>query len=268
LQIAMPLRWTAIDGLLGFRDMQADRDHQTYPALRRIGEDGVLVEFGAGLSDAANIAALSFSAAISKAAPAWCLEQSTALKSVYLRFDPLSDRYDHVAEWLRGRLDERDWSAASLPDGRRLWRIPVAFGGAHGPQLGEVADLIGRSEAVTVEDLVSARLRVLAMGFAPGMPYLGILPEHWDIPRQSELTPSVPDGAIAVAVRQVVAFAVKAQTGWRQVGRGAFRAFDADRSPAFLFSGGDEVVFEPVSAGDLDRLRTGEIAMPASDLIS
>ena len=40
-------------------------------------------------------------------------------------------------------LAERDWMRAPLPPGRRLWRIPTAFGGADGPQL---EDALGDEE--------------------------------------------------------------------------------------------------------------------------
>ena len=48
------------------------------------------------------------------------------------------------------------------------------------------------SEAAARRSLSEARVRVTALGFAPGQPYLGELPEAWDIPRQQALTPKVP----------------------------------------------------------------------------
>ena len=94
-------------------------------------------------------------------------------------------------------------------------------------------------------------LRVLALGFAPGQPYLGFLPQHWDIPRQSDVTPHVPQGAVVVAVRQVIPFANAAPTGWRQIGRTAFRCYDPSQDEALPLRPGDEVGFIPVSPKEL-----------------
>ena len=114
---------------------------------------------------------------------------------------------------------------------RRLWSIPCSYGGDDGPQLAEAASLAGLSEAEAIAALSAARVRVLALGFAPGMPYLGILPAEWDLPRQTGLTPKVPEGALVVAVRQFVLFGTEAPTGWRQVGRTLFGCFEPGARP-------------------------------------
>ena len=238
------------------------------PAIRRIGEDGLLVEFAPVLSETANAAALAFRAAVDAAGWSGLRETATALKSTYVRFDPLEVPHATMEARLAALAGTRDWTAAPLPRGRRRWRIPAAFGGAFGPQLAEVATATELTEAAAVAELVAAPLRVLAMGFAPGMPYLGILPPQWDIPRQTALTPAVPPGALVVAVRQVVAFTVPAQTGWRQVGRAAFRAFDPGAEHPFLLTPGDEVSFEVVSPEVLHRHLDGDMARPEFEVIA
>ena len=92
------------------------------------------------------------------------------------------------------------------------------------------------------------------LGFAPGQPYLGELPPAWDIPRQTGLTPKVPVGALTVAIRQLVLFAVSTPTGWRHIGQTGFRAFRPESDTPFVLNPGDEVIFEPVSRDDHERL--------------
>src|SRR5690606_20631956 len=120
----------------------------------------------------------------------------------------------------------------------RRWTIPVAFGDEHGPQLDEVAKAVGCSPDAAIRQICDADLRVLVIGFAPGQPYIGLLPEAWNLPRQSGLTPSVPTGAIVVAGRQIVMFGAESTTGWRQVGRTAFRSVrPTDETPMPLMPG-------------------------------
>ncbi|HEY4816691.1 MAG TPA: carboxyltransferase domain-containing protein, partial [Candidatus Acidoferrum sp.] len=64
--------------------------------------------------------------------PAYC--------SVLVKFDPLKWRYEELAEILAryiGRLAD-----VSLPEPRQV-EIPVCYGGEHGPDLIEVASMLG-----------------------------------------------------------------------------------------------------------------------------
>lgn len=225
------------------------------PTLHTIGVDGVLVRFGTDLSEPANRAALALRAALDRADLPGVVETATALTSVYLRFDLAQT--DHVA--LRAAVAQivasRDWGSAPLPDGRKLWRVPAVFGTDLAPQLADAAALAGLSQDAAIHQICAAPLRVQTIGFAPGQPYLGQLPPHWNIPRQTDLTPRVPDGALVVAIRQVVLFSVSTPTGWRHVGQTALRLFRPDCPDPFLLRPGDEVQFHPVTPAELNNLR-------------
>ena len=114
------------------------------------------------------------------------------------------------------------------------------------------AALAGVTEAQALRDLTQTELRVLAIGFAPGQPYIGRLPEAWEIPRQPQLTPSVPAGALVVALRQLVLFGNVSTTGWRQIGLCAFRPFKIDRAHPFALRQGDAI---RLVAAPLDEIR-------------
>jgi allophanate hydrolase subunit 1 len=68
------------------------------------------------------------------------------------------------------------------------------------------------------------------------------------------VTQEVPRGAVVVAVRQVIPFANAAPTGWRQVGRTAFRCYSRDREPPLALSAGDVIRFDPVTEVAFERL--------------
>jgi len=239
-----------------------------YPRIRTVGVDGMLVSFGAGLSEAANRAALAFRASLADDAWDGIEEVSTSLVSTYLRFD--TRHLDHAA--LHSRLDQllqtRDWYDAVLPGQRRLWRIPAVFGTERAPQLAQAAEAAGMSEAEAVASLSSARVRVQTIGFAPGQPYLGELPEAWDIPRQSQLTSRIPEGALAVAIRQLVLFSVSTPTGWMHVGQTAVRLFRPEAEEPFLLRPGDEVQFSPVAPEQLDGLRRDPLGGASAEALS
>ena len=226
------------------------------PEVHPLGVDGVLVRFGAQLSEGANRAALAFRAALEAGPPEGTEETATSLTSVYLRFDPTVTDHATLREALGALLAGRDWYAEALPRGRRLWRVPAAFCADLAPQLYEAAELAGLSADQAIEAICLAPLRVQTIGFAPGQPYLGELPSEWNIPRQTGLTPRVPEGALAVAIRQMVLFSVSTPTGWRHVGQTAVRLFRPETDDPFLLRPGDEVQFTPVPRAEFENIRS------------
>lgn len=228
------------------------------PDIRAAGPDGFVVRFADRLTEPANRAALAFRAAVADAGWPGVAETSSALVSTFLRLDlGLADPVAICAN-LRALADSRDWQAAALPTGRRLWRVPALFGTDLAPQLEQAAAQAGLSAAEALASLTAAPLRVQAIGFAPGQPYLGRLGPEWDLPRQTTLNPLVPAGAVVVAIRQIVLFSVASPTGWQHVGQTALRLFDPARAEPFLLRPGDEVLFEAVDRAGLEAARAAD----------
>lgn len=220
-----------------------------------LGPDGLLVRFSDKLSEPANRAALAFRAALEERAVEGVSELATSLTSVLVRFRP--DRVGRAAleENLTEALEGRDWQEAPLPEGRTLWHIPATFEGDYAPDLEDAANAVGVSTDDAVRAITGQSLRVLALGFAPGQPYLGFLPDDWNVARRTELTPEVPRGAVLFAVRQIIPFANPAPTGWRQIGWTAFRCYDPAADPPLPLKPGDEVRFAAVPESEIESHR-------------
>ncbi len=223
-----------------------------------LGQDGALVRFAIVSSPAATGAVQAFKAAIQAADLPGVTQTATSLASVLVRFDPAATTRAAINARLAALLEQRDWMQAEMPAVRRTWSIPVAFGGDTGPQLDEAAALAGLTPQQAVDELTTADLRVLAIGFAPGQPYVGLLPERWDMPRQPQLTPQVPAGALIVAVRQLVLFTNPNATGWRHIGQSGFRPFSDRRADPFALQQGDAIRLIPVSASEIQTLTANQ----------
>ncbi|MEO1193396.1 MAG: allophanate hydrolase subunit 1 [Pseudomonadota bacterium] len=230
-------------------------DRPTWPRFRAAGDSGLIVEFGDQLDQRINNAALAFDRRLAAAKIAGISETAPTLRSVLVRFDPLTLAPAELRRRLQDLLAEADWLAAGPPEGRSLWRVPLLYGGEAGPDLAEIAERLEvRAEALVAEH-AACRQRVMMLGFAPGFAYLGELPERWDLPRLPKVKPSVPPGSLSVAVRQSVLCATTIPTGWRTIARSPFRSFDLSRDPPFQLEPGDEVAFEPVDQAAYDRLQ-------------
>jgi len=228
-----------------------DDDRSEVPwSMHALGQEGIVVRFGDGRYPQTE-AAIGFGAVVRAAHVAGVCEVATALTSVLVRFDPAAVARDVLAARLRYLLDAP--RGAERTRGR-LWTIPACFGGDAGPQLAEAAGLAGLSEADARAELAACEVSVLAIGFAPGQPYLGHLLPRWDLPRQQALTPQVPAGALVVALRQVVLFANPSPTGWRWIGRCAFAPFRADRAEPFALRAGDRISWALTDASTIADL--------------
>jgi KipI family sensor histidine kinase inhibitor len=129
-------------------------------------------------------------------------------------------------------------------------RIPVVY---DGPELAEVARLVGLSEAEVVEAHATGEHRVLFGGFAPGFAYVGGLPESWRIPRLATPRTRTPAGSVAVADGMTGIYPAELPGGWRVIGRTPATLFDPHREPPVYLEPGDRVCFEPLVVEDWAR---------------
>lgn len=224
------------------------------PSIRLVGLSGLLVQFATSMSEPANRAAIAFRAAVEAEHWPEVAETSTSLVSTFISVDLVSVAPQFMIEKLQTLLATRDWLSAPLPAGRTLWEIPTLYGTDAAPQLEEAAEAAGVTPETAIAELSTARVRVLTIGFAPGQPYTGELPAHWDIPRQQALTKSVPAGALVVAIRQLIVFTNASPTGWRHVGQTAFRNFRPQDATPIALSPGDELCFPSVTAIEYARI--------------
>lgn len=227
---------------------------QNWPQIKNVGLAGILVTFSPALSEPENRAAIAFRSAVKDQGWPEVAESNSTLVSAFFRIDLAAHRLEPIIEKLRDLLQTQDWLNAPLPEGRSLWRVPTLFGTNRAPELQEAADLAGCSVEQAVQDLSTTTMRALTIGFAPGQPYLGTLPDHWEIPRLSQITPRVPAGALVTAVRQFCLFPYDTPTGWRHVGQTGFLSFRPWADEPFVLRAGDEMIFDPVSPAEFAKI--------------
>ncbi|MCU6670644.1 5-oxoprolinase subunit PxpB [Enterobacteriaceae bacterium H4N4] len=145
---------------------------------------------------------------------------------------------------------QRWWeeSEALEPDSRAI-DIPVVYGTAAGPDLGEVARHAGLSEKQVVELHSSIDYVVWFLGFQPGFPYLGGLPEQLATPRRDEPRLQVPAGSVGIGGSQTGIYPLVTPGGWQLIGHTPLPLFDPKRDEPVLLRPGDTVRFIPQKEG-------------------
>lgn len=145
---------------------------------------------------------------------------------------------------------QRWWeeSEALEPESRFI-EIPVVYGKEAGPDLGEVARHAGLSEKQVVELHASVDYVVWFLGFQPGFPYLGGLPEQLHTPRRGEPRLQVPAGSVGIGGQQTGIYPLASPGGWQLIGLTPLALFDAKREEPVLLRPGDTVRFVPQKEG-------------------
>jgi len=196
-------------------------------------------------------ASRSLAASIQATPIAGIVEVVPGMRSVLLELDRSAD----VAA-VRSAI-EQAVSAEATPTGRGRDRlIPVVYGGVHGPDLADVAELCGLSADEVAAQHAAATFDVLFDGFAPGFAYLGQVPEPLRVPRLATPRTRTPPGSVALAGAMTGIYPAELPGGWRVIGATPVTLFDPARRPPAYLVPGDSVRFEPIDA-DAWNARSG-----------
>ncbi|MFT8871566.1 MAG: 5-oxoprolinase subunit PxpB [Sporolactobacillus sp.] len=130
---------------------------------------------------------------------------------------------------------------------RRTVVIPVCYGGAFGPDLDAVAACHHMSPDDIVRRHSETDYLVYMLGFAPGFPFLGGLPEALATPRRAEPRLKVAAGSVGIAGSQTGVYPLDSPGGWQIIGRTPLALFNPDAPVPVLLNAGDLVRFKPMT---------------------
>lgn len=218
-----------------------------WPRVAPAGDRGLLVEFAPVLAPETNALVRGADAAL--AGLPGVTETVPAFRSVLVVYDPLAVAFDELAE----RAEACARAARPAPEeAGALVEVPVAYGGASGPDLEAVAHTCGLEPDEVVRIHGGTEYLVFMLGFAPGYPYLGLLPSALRLPRRATPRTRVPPGSVAIADAFSGIYPQETAGGWHLLGRTPLRLFDPDRDPPCLLRPGDRVRFVPLDTWPRD----------------
>ena len=205
-----------------------------------MGDRGLLLEFGDEISAEVNEKVRRMTLAIQAESIDGMIETVPTYRSLLVLYNPLILPVDELKKRLI-RLEE-ELKQTSFPD-PELTKIPVLYGGAYGPDLEGVA----RHHQISPEEVVrlhcSKPYFIYMIGFMPGFPYMGELPDTLITPRLKTPRLSVPAGSVAIAQKQTGIYPMESPGGWQIVGRTPIKLFDPEKDPPALLQMGDLVQF-------------------------
>jgi inhibitor of KinA len=219
--------------------------------FRLVGDRGVIVEYGDAISPEINLKVRTMAMAIAEKKPAGIVEVIPTYRSLLIVYDPLTTDLKTVEDdlqFMESRLDQLE-----IPPPRTV-EIPVSYGGDLGPDI----EFVAQTHNLTVEDVIrihtGALYQIYMIGFTPGFPFLGGLPEELDTPRLETPRPLVPAGSVGIANNQTGVYPIDSPGGWRLIGRTPLSLFNPSKENPFLYRAGDMIRFVRISKEEYDRI--------------
>jgi KipI family sensor histidine kinase inhibitor len=217
-----------------------------YPKSRLffMGDRGLLLEFGDEISPEINEKVRRMALAIKRDGIEGIMETVPTYRSLLILYHPLKLPFEE----LKKRLDrlEEGLQQNPLPE-PKLTRIPVVYGNDYGPDLNYVAQYHQISSEEVIRLHCSKPYLIYMIGFMPGYPYMGELPDELVTPRLKTPRLSVPSGSVAIAQRQTGIYSLESPGGWQIIGRTPVKLFDPEKKPPALLQMGDFVQFYPIT---------------------
>lgn len=232
------------------------------------GDTAVVVEFGDQIDRELSRDVLRSTAALRNAEIRGVVEIVPTFRSLLVHYNPLVTTATELTEQLLPVLKEE----GEFETQARCWHLPVCYEGEWAPDLDDVA----RRTEMTTQDVIKAHTQntyhVYMVGFLPGYPYMGDLPERLRLPRRETPRVRVPAGSVAIATAMTAVYPIESPGGWHLIGATPVPMFDENTLPPALFTAGDQVVFFNVNTKELAiieaDIRKGSYVLSCEDVHS
>ena len=209
-----------------------------------MGDRGLLLEFGDQISREINEKVRRMALAIQAETIEGIIETVPTYRSLLIIYNPIILPVTELKKRLEGLEAGLQQAPLSEP---KLTRIPVVYGGIYGPDLEGVANYHQISSEKVIRLHCSKSYLIYMIGFMPGYPYMGELPEALVTPRLKTPRLLVPKGSVAIAQRQTGIYSMESPGGWQVLGRTPVEMFDPGKDPPALLQMGDFVQFYEIS---------------------
>ena len=180
------------------------------------------------------------------------VETVPSFSSLLVYYDPALASYESLCATLTELAAQAEH--VSLPPARVV-ELPCCYEDpALGIDLEPAAERLGLSADELVRLHASARYLVYFIGFTPGLPYLGGLPERIRLPRLETPRTKVPAGSVGIGGIQVCIYSVESPGGYWILGRTPLRLYDPGAPEPILLRPGDHIRFRPIDRPEHDDI--------------
>ena len=185
-------------------------------------------------------------------AVAGVVETVPSFRSLLVYYDPSVVAYEALCATLAELAAQAEH--ASLPPSRVV-ELPCCYEDSElGIDLAAAAERLGLPSQDVARLHAGAQYLVYFIGFTPGLPYLGGMPERIRLPRLETPRTKVPAGSVGIGGIQVCIYSVESPGGYWILGRTPVALYDPESTDPILLRPGDLVRFRPIDRGEYDDI--------------
>lgn len=215
------------------------------------GEGALTVHLGDGIDSAINRRVTALQGAIGSAGLRGITDLIPAYADLTVCYDCTVISAKALQRQLRRLLDGL---SVAGQDRRRVFRLPVCYGGDYGPDLDFVCHHSGLSAQEVIALHSAPDYLIYMLGFLPGFAYLGGLDPRLHTPRLDSPRTCIPAGSVGIGGAQTGVYPLASPGGWQLLGRTPVSVFDRQRQEPILYRAGDLVHFVPISPAEYEEI--------------
>ncbi len=176
--------------------------------------------------------------------PAFC--------SLLINYDPRVIGYEEIKGRMQNLL-KIDVQAGN--ERRKIFEIPVCYGGEFGPDIANIAEHAGLTEEEVISLHSSRDYLIYMLGFLPGFCYLGGLDERIFTPRLANPRIKIDAGSVGIGGSQTGIYPLDSPGGWQLMGKTPVKTYDPEREIPILVEAGDYIRFVPIDKEEFNRIK-------------
>lgn len=216
------------------------------------GDSSLLVEFGKEISPTINRKIAATVQLMKEQHIEGVVDMIPAFCSLLINYDPRVISYEEIKERVQALLKV---DAKTGEGTKKIFEIPVCYGGEYGPDIANIAANAGLTEEEVIKIHSSRDYLIYMLGFLPGFCYLGGLDERIHTPRLANPRIKINAGSVGIGGSQTGIYPLDSPGGWQLMGMTPVKTYDPEREVPILVEAGDYIRFVPIDEQEYKRIK-------------
>lgn len=216
------------------------------------GDSALLIEFGKEINPETNRKITAIVQLMREQHIEGIVDVIPAFCSLLINYDPRVLSYEELKERMENLLKMETKTETTR---KRIFEIPVCYGGEYGPDIDNIAEHEGLSVNEVIKIHSSKDYLIYMLGFLPGFTYLGGLDERIHTPRLASPRLTIRAGSVGIGGSQTGIYPLNSPGGWQLMGLTPVRTYDPERQTPILVEAGDYIRFIPIDEEEFLRIQ-------------
>ena len=223
------------------------------PRIYLLGDSSLEVSFGDSIDAPTHQRVISLWHSLKETPLPGQLDITPAYSTLAIHFDRIFFHENGLDLLINHISDRIEVLTVQQPSESNIIQVPVCYESDFAPDLPAISDQLQLPVDSIIELHSGCVYTVFLLGFLPGFPYLGPLPESLHLSRKQR-PESVTAGTVAMAANQTGIYPSNSPGGWWRLGRTPLSLFDPADSRIVLFEPGDRVRFYSITKNQFSSI--------------